>query len=134
MLTGTKHFRLNFIKPIGRRLAPYAFMILLTLLLFGIILSLTGSNPIAAYRDMFRATFGSAYGFSEVLVAMIPLLITSLAVALPWRVGLINIGGEGQLYIGAALATWAALAFTSLPGWLLIPIMMIPETVMFRKE
>jgi simple sugar transport system permease protein len=46
-------------------------------------------------------------------------------VALPFRVGLINIGGEGQLYIGAAFATFGALTFSSLPAWLLLPIMMV---------
>ena len=117
--------RLRSLRPVARKAAPYAVMIVLTLLLFGIILLLSGSNPLAAYRDMFSATFGSTYGFSEVLVAMIPLLITALAVALPWRVGLINVGGEGQLYIGAACATWAALALPSLPAWLLLPIMML---------
>jgi simple sugar transport system permease protein len=56
---------------------------------------------------------------------MIPILLTALAVALPSRVGLINVGGEGQLYIGAAFATFGALTFQSLPAWLLIPIMMV---------
>ena len=54
---------------------------------------------------------------------MTPLLLTALAVALPSRIGLINVGGEGQLYMGACLATWAALTFAELPGWLLLPIM-----------
>ena len=125
MLSAVKLFRRGSLEPIARKLGRYAFMIILTLVLFGIILLLTGSNPFSAYRDMFSATLGSAYGFSEVLVAMIPLLITALAVAIPWRVGLINVGGEGQLYIGAACATWAALTFPSLPGWVLLPIMML---------
>jgi ABC-type uncharacterized transport system permease subunit len=72
---------------------------------------------------MFSSTLGSAYGFSEVLVAMIPMLITALAVALPSRVGLINVGGEGQLYIGAAFATWAALTLPHWPAWMLLPLM-----------
>jgi simple sugar transport system permease protein len=52
-------------------------------------------------------------------------LITALAVAVPWRVGLINIGGEGQLYIGAAFATWGALTFQNAPAWVLLPLMML---------
>jgi simple sugar transport system permease protein len=56
---------------------------------------------------------------------MIPMLITALAVALPWRVGLINIGGEGQLYMGAAFATWGALTFQDSPAWILLPLMML---------
>jgi len=104
-------------------LGRYGLMTLLALLLFGVILLLSGKNPIQSYQDIFTATLGSAYGFSEVLVAMIPMLITALAVALPARVGLINVGGEGQLYIGAAFATWGALAFQDLPAWILLPLM-----------
>jgi ABC-type uncharacterized transport system permease subunit len=103
----------------------YLLMILLALGLFGVILLLSGKDAIQSYRDMFAATFGSAYGFSEVLVSMIPILITALAVALPARVGLINVGGEGQLYIGAAFATWAALTFKDQPAWILLPLMML---------
>lgn len=103
----------------------YLLMILLAFLLFGLILFITGKDPIKSYGDMLGLTFGSVYGFSETIVAMIPMLITALAVALPWRAGLINIGGEGQLYIGAAFATWGALTFTNLPAWILLPLMML---------
>jgi simple sugar transport system permease protein len=100
-------------------------MFLLAFLLFGLILLIFGKDPIESYKDIFTSTLGSTYGFSEVIVAMIPMLITALAVAVPWQVGLINIGGEGQLYIGAAFATWGALIFQNSPAWILIPLMML---------
>jgi len=103
----------------------YLLMFFLAFLLFGLILFIFGKNPIQSYKDLFISTLGSTYGFSEVIVAMIPMLITALAVALPWRVGLINIGGEGQLYIGAAFATWGALTFQNSPAWVLLPFMML---------
>jgi len=103
----------------------YSLTILLALLLFAGILLVTGKNPITSYGDLFKATFGSTYGFSEVIVAMIPILLTALAVALPARIGLINVGGEGQMFLGAILATFAALAFKDLPGWLLLPLMVL---------
>jgi ABC-type uncharacterized transport system permease subunit len=103
----------------------YLLMFLLAFLLFGLILLIFGKDPIQSYKDIFTSTLGSTYGFSEVIVAMIPILITALAVALPWRVGLINIGGEGQLYIGAAFATWGALTFQNVPAWILLPLMML---------
>src|SRR5512135_3423986 len=106
-------------------LGRYGLMTVLALSLFGIILLLSGKNPIQSYKDIFTATLGSAYGFSEVLVAMIPMLITALAVALPARVGLINVGGEGQLYLGAAFATWGALTFQDQPAWILLPVMIV---------
>jgi len=103
----------------------YLLMILLAFLLFGIILLISGKDPLQSYQDIFTSTFGSFHGFSEVIVAMIPMLLTALAVALPSRVGLINVGGEGQLYIGAAFATFGALTFSSLPAWILLPLMML---------
>jgi simple sugar transport system permease protein len=103
----------------------YLAMIAVTMALFVIVLLLTRSDLAASFRGLFKASFGSLYGLSEVLVAMIPLLLTALAVALPWRVGLINVGGEGQLYVGAALATWGALSLPGLPPLALIPIMML---------
>ena len=103
----------------------YLLTLLLALALFGVILLLSGKNPIQSYADIFRATLGSRYGFSEVIVAMVPMVITALAVALPARVGLINVGVEGQLYMGACLATLGALSFTSLPAWALLPLMLL---------
>jgi simple sugar transport system permease protein len=100
-------------------------MVLLAVLSFGVILLLSGKDPIQSYADILRSTLGSAYGLSEVVVAMIPMLITALAVALPARIGLINVGGEGQLYIGAAFATWAALTLGYLSPWILLPLMML---------
>src|SRR3990170_284686 len=103
----------------------YVAMAATTFVLFGLILRLAGKDPFQAYRDIFTSTLGSAYGISEVFVTMTPLLLTALAVALPSRLGLINVGGEGQLYMGALLATWAALRFSHLPSWLLLPMMIV---------
>ncbi len=125
MLQNTKPLPHAVLTPFLNSVARYLMMIVLSLVLFGLILLVSGKDAIQSYRDIFTSTLGSAYGFSEVLVAMIPMLITGLAVALPARVGLINVGGEGQLYIGAAFATWGALTFQDLPAWALLPLMML---------
>src|SRR3990170_360388 len=126
MLQSAEAFpRAAFSSRILNVLVRYSFMIVLAFLLFGFILLVLGKDPIQSYKDMFTSTLGSVYGFSEVLLAMIPMLITALAVALPSRVGLINVGGEGQLYIGAAFATWGALTFQNLPAWILLLLMML---------
>ncbi len=98
-------------------------MVVVVLVLFGLILLIAGKDPLQSYLDIFRSAFGSAHGFSEVLVSMTPILFTALAVALPSRLGLINVGGEGQLYMGACLATWGAISFSEQPVWLLLPLM-----------
>jgi ABC-type uncharacterized transport system permease subunit len=103
----------------------YALMILVVLILFGIILLISGKDPIQSYKDIFTSTLGSGYGISEVFVGMTPILITALAVAIPSKVILINVGGEGQMYMGACLATWGALTFDFLPIWALLPLMFL---------
>jgi ABC-type uncharacterized transport system permease subunit len=82
-----------------------------------------GKDPLKAYADTLVYVFGNAYGFSELLVRMIPLLLTAVAAAVPARVGLINVGAEGQLYMGAWLATAGALAFSDRPAFVLLPLL-----------
>jgi simple sugar transport system permease protein len=105
--------------------AARTFVVLLALALavFALVLLAFGKNPLRAYVDILSSTLGSAYGISETLVTMTPLVLTALAVAVPSRIWLINVGGEGQLVMGALFATWAAIHLDSLPGWLLLPVM-----------
>ena len=92
---------------------------------FSLILLAAGKDPLRAYADTLAFTFGNSYGFSELLVRMIPILLTAVAVALPSRAGLINVGGEGQLLLGAWAATAAVLAFPNLPAGVLLPLMTV---------
>jgi general nucleoside transport system permease protein len=103
-------------------LTRFAGLFILALAVFALVLLLFGKNPIRAYVDILGSTLGSAYGFSETLVKMIPFILTAVAVAVPSRIWLINVGGEGQLYIGALFASWGALNFGFLPAWILIPL------------
>ncbi|MFM8319646.1 MAG: ABC transporter permease [Chloroflexota bacterium] len=99
------------------------------LVLFGLILWLAGKHPLEAIWDTLTYTLGTSTGFSEVIVRMIPLLFTAVAVALPSRVGLINVGAEGQLYMGGLFAAGTALAFPDLSAWLLLPLMALTGMV-----
>lgn len=69
----------------------------------------TGYDPLEAYGALFEGSLGSTFGLSVTLVRATPLLLTGLAVALAFRAGVFNIGGEGQLYAGAIAATAVAL-------------------------
>ncbi len=77
------------------------------------VLGLAGVNPLVAYRELVSGPFGSGFGFAETLVKAIPLILTGLAVLLPARMKLWNIGAEGQLQLGAIGAAYMAL-FTPL--------------------
>ncbi len=110
-------------RPAG--LLRFATLVGSAFVVFGIVLLAAGKNPVKAYVDIFTSTLGSAYGVSEVLVKMIPLLLAALATAIPGRIWLINVGGEGQLYIGALFATWGAMTFAGLPKWALLPVIVV---------
>jgi general nucleoside transport system permease protein len=90
---------------------------------FAVLLAAYGKNPLTTYWDVLHGTFGSIRGFTEVLVIMIPLMFCALAVAIPARIGMVNVGGEGQLYIGAIFAAYIPLAWANLPITLMLPFM-----------
>ncbi len=89
--------------------------------LFAVIVLLDGTNPLDTIQVMWDASIGTEFGRNEVLVKLIPFGLCALAVAIPARVGLINVGGEGQFYIGAWAAAGAIL-YSGVSGWLLIPL------------
>lgn len=121
----------GYIVGFEKKLAPSRWMaaavplvsVLLALLTGAFFLFSQGFSPLEVYQSMFRGAFGSAYGMSETVVKAIPLLLCGLGVSLAFRMQLWNIGGEGQLYMGAMAASWVALFHPGLPAWLMLPAM-----------
>ncbi|HIP40148.1 MAG TPA: ABC transporter permease [Desulfocapsa sulfexigens] len=103
--------------------------VLLALMIGAIMLLSLGANPISGYVTMFGAAFGSLEGFSETAVKSIPLLLVGVGICIAFRANVINIGGEGQMVMGALLATAVALAFPGLPSLMLIPMVLIAGAV-----
>ena len=99
--------------------------VLLALAIFAVFLAATGTDPLEAFSKGWDGVLGSSLGLSEVGVAMIPLLLTALATAVPTRVGLVNVGAEGQLFVGALTATGVALFFPAGQIWLMLPVMAV---------
>ena len=82
-------------------------------------------NPIVAYHALWDGAFGSANALAETLVKATPLLLVALGICISFRGDVINIGGEGQMIIGAILATWIGLTLPDLPGWLVITLALL---------
>jgi general nucleoside transport system permease protein len=82
-------------------------------------------NPIEAYAALWDGAFGSTNALAETLVKATPLLLVGLGICISFRGDVINIGGEGQMIIGAISATWVGLTFTDWPGWVIIPLAML---------
>ncbi len=115
------------------RLAAGSFRLLLHVVLivgvFALFLWANGKDPIQAVRDTVRINLLQWRGLWGVMVRMAPLLLTALAAAFPFRAGLINVGGEGQFFLGALLGTWAALNVPGLPQWITVPIVLLAGAV-----
>ena len=63
-----------------------------------------GESPFKVLQVLYQSSFGSGYDFGMTLFYTAPFILTGLAVAIPLRAGLFNIGAEGQLTMGALMA------------------------------
>jgi simple sugar transport system permease protein len=96
----------------------------------GTALSESWSAITSAYGALFSGALGSREAISETLVSTTPLLMAGLGVALAFRAGLFNIGGQGQLILGAIGATWAGFSFSGLPIVLHLPLALLAGAVL----
>ncbi len=107
--------------------------VLTTVLAFvagGLIVLGTGHNPFSTYHSIFNGTglnwlfpwvsggerATAAGNLQQTLIQMTSLLLVGLAVALPFRAGMFNIGGQGQWTVGAIFAVWVGSSFNGMPA------------------
>jgi general nucleoside transport system permease protein len=79
------------------------------------------STVSGAYAALFRGAFGSTRAISETLVAASPVILAGLSVAVGFRAGLFNIGGEGQIVVGGMMSVLVGIKLTALP----FPVLMV---------
>lgn len=94
-----------------------------------VVLVLSGRSVGNAFLSMYAASFGTPSGWEATLTRAAPLALTALAVTVALRMQLWNIGGEGQLLMGATGATGVALALPDLPAVVLLPLMVLAAVV-----
>lgn len=88
--------------------SPALFSIVLAFLVGAALIALTGNAPWDAYVAMFRgAVTGS--GLRNTIARSLPIVLMGLALAVPFRAGIINLGGEGQMVIGGLAGTLVAI-------------------------
>jgi simple sugar transport system permease protein len=98
--------------------------------MLAVLLVVTGHEVVPALTSMVRGAFGSYYAItSATIVRMVPLALAGLAVSVAFRAGILNIGAEGQLLIGAAAATAIGGALIGVPGFVGIPVMLITGAI-----
>jgi simple sugar transport system permease protein len=124
---------LKGLRRVGRALALPVGSVLLAFVVGGIIVALTGGNPFLAYQALICGGFGlfcfggepSILQISNTLVFVTPLIMAGIAVALPFRAGMFNIGAEGQLIMGAIGAAFVGIHLGGLPGVVLVPLVLL---------
>jgi general nucleoside transport system permease protein len=117
----------------GRALAIPLGSVLLAFAAGAILVAVSGGDPLKAYQALTCGGFGlfcfggepSVLQLSNTLVFLAPLIMTGIAVALPFRAGMFNIGAEGQLIMGAIAAATVGIHLTGWPAVLLIPLVLL---------
>jgi simple sugar transport system permease protein len=88
-----------------------------SLAIFSVLVSLKGAGPFSVYHTMVQSTLFNSNSLQQTVLRAIPIALAALAVAVPARAGLINVGGEGQLILGAVAATGVGVAIGAhVPG------------------
>jgi general nucleoside transport system permease protein len=119
-----KVFQTDWISRLIDALMP-VFATLAALAVGAVMLLFLKVNPIEAYAALWDGAFGSTNALAETMVKATPLLLVALGICISFRGDVINIGGEGQMIIGALASTWVGLTFTDWPGWVIIPLAML---------
>jgi ABC-type uncharacterized transport system permease subunit len=103
--------------------------IVLALIASSLFILLLNLNPADVYVKMVQGAFGTAYRVKETIVKAIPLVITSLGIGIAFRMQFWNIGGEGQIAIGAFAASYFALYHSYLPKPIMLLVMILAAMV-----
>lgn len=119
MMRMVKRSKMPRSKSTGIRLLA----IFLALFTSAILITALSLHPLEVYLALFKGAFGSAYRIREVAVKATALTITSLGIAIAFKMQFWNIGGEGQICMGAFFASFVALNYPELPRPLLLTLM-----------
>lgn len=101
-------------------LAPFLVplsALVVSLVLFGGFVALAGADATEVYHSLYRGAFGTWFSWQNTLVSAAPLMLTALCTALPARLGLVIIGGEGAVVLGGLVAALVGLALADANAW-----------------
>jgi ABC-type uncharacterized transport system permease subunit len=103
--------------------------IAVSLALFGVFVTAAGASAGDVYYEMYRGAFGTWFSFQNTLLRAAPLMLTALCTAIPAHLGLMIIGGEGALVLGALGAVVAAHALDGANPWAVLIAMGIAAAI-----
>ena len=124
-MTGPLRLERRLDTPKWLKLAVPLVSIVLAAIIVGILLAATGHNPFSTYHQMYSASVTADGALTSTFVYATPMLFTGLCAAFAFRMRTFNIGGEGQLYMGAVGASAIGLVLGDWPRPLLIVAMVV---------
>jgi ABC-type uncharacterized transport system permease subunit len=92
-------------------------------------LAALGASPLTGYRALLEGAFGDSYALGATAVKAVPLLLVGVGICIAFRANVFNIGGEGQIAMGALAATMVALSLPDLPAGALIPLTLLAGAI-----
>ena len=99
--------------------------VLAALAVGAVMLLVLKANPIEGYGAMLSGAAGSWDALADTANKAMPLMLVGVGISIAFRAGVINIGGEGQIIMGAISATLVALAIPGTPRVLLVPVVLL---------
>jgi simple sugar transport system permease protein len=104
---------------------PYLIAVVAAFAVVGVVIALLGADVLEAYRTLLFTAFRSPNSFVQTLLKFVPLLLQALAFTVPLAAGKFNIGGEGQMIVGAIGAAAVGILLADLPPLLLLPLVLL---------
>jgi len=106
-----------------------AASLLASLVVFALFILITGNSPVEVLAEMYRGAFGTWFSFQNTLLRAAPLMLTGLCTALPARLGLIIIGGEGAMVVGGVAAAAMGVSMSGSSPYVVLGMMMLAAMV-----
>lgn len=107
-------------------LMPAFVALVAALAVASLLLISLNANPVTAVVALWEGAFGSENATAETLVKATPILFVAIGITIAFRGGIINIGGEGQMIVGALAGTAVALPLgASTPPWVAAPAALV---------
>ncbi|MDO4350897.1 MAG: ABC transporter permease, partial [Eubacteriales bacterium] len=106
-------------------LISLAIAVLLALMVGAGIMLLCGHDPIKGYGALVSGALGKPRAVGNTLAKTVTLCLTGLAMSLAAKAGVFNVGGEGQLYLGAMAAAVVGARLSGIPAWLVTALSLL---------
>lgn len=115
-------------KILRHQLTFVLIAIIIGFVVAGLVLGISGYNPFEVYSILFRGMFSKPRYIMNIVIKASPIILTGISVAFALRVGLFNIGVEGQYIVGTIVATIVGILF-DFPAYIQFPLILLAGLV-----